>query len=45
MDDCGSGIIHQEMPKGDERGLLWGFPAVGQSAGIAKMMEDRGTAT
>jgi len=22
---AGSGIIHQEMPKGDESGLLWGF--------------------
>ncbi|WP_367360151.1 pirin family protein [Syntrophus sp. (in: bacteria)] len=27
---AGSGIIHQEMPKGDPNGVLGGFPALGE---------------
>ena len=33
---AGSGIIHQEMPKGDARGRHGGLPALGQPAGRAQ---------
>src|SRR6202040_2679749 len=36
---AGSGILHQEMPKGDSRGRMHGFQAVGESA--RKPQDDR----
>jgi len=36
---AGSGILHQEMPKGDSQGRMHGFQAVGEPARIAE--EDR----
>lgn len=38
---AGSGIIHQEMPKGDSRGLLWGFQLWANLPAKDKMMEPR----
>jgi redox-sensitive bicupin YhaK (pirin superfamily) len=39
---AGSGIVHQEMPKGDADGAMHGFPVVGQSSGRSqKMMAPR----
>lgn len=36
---AGSGIIHQEMPKGDENGLLWGFQLWANLQASQKMIE------
>ena len=33
---AGSGIIHQEMPKGDPAGRMHGFQLVGESSGVAQ---------
>jgi redox-sensitive bicupin YhaK (pirin superfamily) len=38
---AGSGIIHQEMPKGDENGVLWGFQLWANLPASSKMMEPR----
>jgi len=38
---AGSGIIHQEMPKGDARGLLWGFQLWANLPARNKMMDPR----
>lgn len=38
---AGSGIIHQEMPKGDESGLLWGFQLWANLPASHKMMMPR----
>jgi len=38
---AGSGIIHQEMPEGDENGLLWGFQLWANLPASHKMMEPR----
>jgi redox-sensitive bicupin YhaK (pirin superfamily) len=38
---AGSGIIHQEMPKGDEKGLMWGFQLWGNLPASQKMMNPR----
>jgi hypothetical protein len=38
---AGSGIIHQEMPKGNERGLLWGFQLWANLPANHKMMPPR----
>jgi redox-sensitive bicupin YhaK (pirin superfamily) len=38
---AGSGIIHQEMPKGDAAGRMHGFPVVGESAPSLKMTPPR----
>ncbi len=38
---AGSGIIHQEMPKGREDGLLWGFQLWDNLPASHKMMEPR----
>ncbi len=38
---AGSGIIHQEMPKGDEQGLLWGFQLWANLPASHKMMDPR----
>jgi redox-sensitive bicupin YhaK (pirin superfamily) len=38
---AGSGIIHQEMPEGDEGGLLWGFQLWANLPSAQKMMEPR----
>ena len=38
---AGSGIIHQEMPKGDGDGLDVGLPALGEPPRPHKMMEPR----
>jgi len=38
---AGSGIIHQEMPKGREDGLLWGFQLWANLPSLHKMMEPR----
>jgi redox-sensitive bicupin YhaK (pirin superfamily) len=38
---AGSGIIHQEMPKGQEDGLLWGFQLWANLPAAHKMMEPR----
>ncbi len=38
---AGSGIIHQEMPKGDAGGLLWGFQLWANLPASRKMMEPR----
>ncbi len=38
---AGSGIIHQEMPKGDEAGHMWGFQLWANLPAAQKMMEPR----
>ncbi|MBI5055773.1 MAG: pirin family protein [Nitrospirae bacterium] len=38
---AGSGIIHQEMPKGQEDGLMWGFQLWANLPASDKMMEPR----
>ena len=38
---AGSGIIHQEMPKGDERDLMWGFQLWANLPASKKMMDPR----
>src|ERR1035438_5003427 len=38
---AGSGIIHQEMPKGDDHGLMWGFQFWANLPAARKMMEPR----
>ncbi|AAM32593.1 Pirin [Methanosarcina mazei Go1] len=38
---AGSGIIHQEMPQGDESGNLWGFQLWANLPSSHKMMEPR----
>src|SRR5580693_7843657 len=38
---AGSGIIHQEMPKGDAQGRMWGFQLWANLPASRKMMEPR----
>ena len=38
---AGSGIIHQEMPKGQEDGLMWGFQLWANLPASHKMMDPR----
>ena len=38
---AGSGIIHQEMPKGDNDGLMWGFQFWANLPASHKMMDPR----
>ncbi len=38
---AGSGIIHQEMPKGDKKGLMWGFQLWANLPAKMKMMDPR----
>ncbi|WP_406660615.1 pirin family protein [Methanolobus sp. ZRKC3] len=38
---AGSGIVHQEMPKGDENGNLWGFQLWANLPASHKMMDPR----
>lgn len=38
---AGSGIIHQEMPKGDERDMMWGFQLWANLPTSQKMMDPR----
>ena len=38
---AGSGIIHQEMPKGDDKGQMWGFQVWSNLPAHAKMMAPR----
>jgi quercetin 2,3-dioxygenase len=38
---AGSGIIHQEMPRGDETGLMWGFQLWANLPAANKMMHPR----
>ncbi len=38
---AGSGIIHQEMPKGSKGGLMWGFQLWANLPGSQKMMDPR----
>jgi len=38
---AGSGIIHQEMPKGDNKGLMWGFQLWANLPSSQKMMNPR----
>jgi redox-sensitive bicupin YhaK (pirin superfamily) len=38
---AGSGIIHQEMPKGDPSGSMWGFQLWANLPASRKMMEPR----
>ena len=38
---AGSGIIHQEMPQGDDDGLLWGFQLWANLPASQKMMDPR----
>jgi len=38
---AGSGIIHQEMPKGDSRGQMWGFQLWTNLPAVNKMMDPR----
>ena len=38
---AGSGIIHQEMPKGDKKGLMWGFQLWANLPAAQKMMTPR----
>ena len=38
---AGSGIIHQEMPKGQEDGLIWGFQLWANLPASHKMMDPR----
>src|SRR5438552_1180119 len=41
MDDAGSGIIHQEMPKGNSKGQMMGFQLWANLPKHAKMMDPR----
>jgi len=38
---AGSGVIHQEMPKGDKEGLMWGFQLWANLPSSEKMMDPR----
>ena len=38
---AGSGIIHQEMPKGDRKGSMWGFQLWANLPAAQKMMDPR----
>jgi quercetin 2,3-dioxygenase len=38
---AGSGIVHQEMPKGDNSGLMWGFQLWANLPSSHKMMTPR----
>ncbi len=38
---AGSGIIHQEMPKGDDQGSIWGFQLWANLPASHKMMDPR----
>ena len=38
---AGSGIIHQEMPKGDKNSIMWGFQLWANLPAAQKMMEPR----
>jgi hypothetical protein len=38
---AGSGIIHQEMPRGDDDGLMWGFQLWANLPASPKMMTPR----
>ena len=38
---AGSGIIHQEMPKGDKGGMMWGFQLWANLPASHKMMDPR----
>ncbi|MGE5188961.1 MAG: pirin family protein [Gemmatimonadota bacterium] len=38
---AGSGIIHQEMPKGDDQGRMWGFQLWANLPAAGKMMDPR----
>lgn len=38
---AGSGIVHQEMPKGEESGLMWGFQLWANLPASDKMMDPR----
>jgi redox-sensitive bicupin YhaK (pirin superfamily) len=38
---AGSGIVHQEMPKGDDKGLMWGFQLWANLPSSQKMMNPR----
>jgi redox-sensitive bicupin YhaK (pirin superfamily) len=38
---AGSGIIHQEMPKGEKDGLMWGFQLWANLPASHKMMDPR----
>jgi len=38
---AGSGIIHQEMPRGDDEGLMWGFQFWANLPASHKMMDPR----
>jgi len=38
---AGSGIIHQEMPKGEQSGLMWGFQLWANLPSSLKMMDPR----
>src|SRR2546422_1122099 len=38
---AGSGIIHQEMPKGDGKGQMWGFQLWANLPASGKMMDPR----
>jgi redox-sensitive bicupin YhaK (pirin superfamily) len=38
---AGSGIIHQEMPKGDANGLMWGFQLWANLPAASKMIKPR----
>ena len=38
---AGSGIIHQEMPKGQKDGLMWGFQLWANLPASHKMMDPR----
>ena len=38
---AGSGIIHQEMPKGDKKGAMWGFQLWANLPASHKMMDPR----
>ncbi len=38
---AGSGIIHQEMPKGDKKGSMWGFQLWANLPAAHKMMDPR----
>ncbi|UCH80147.1 MAG: pirin family protein [Nitrospiraceae bacterium] len=38
---AGSGIIHQEMPRGNDKGLMWGFQLWANLPASQKMMDPR----
>ncbi len=38
---AGSGIVHQEMPKGDKQGYMWGFQLWANLPASRKMMDPR----